>query len=262
MTELPHLAANVGYWTAREAGEVELARRQWTSADPSWGIYSVPESKLRVLPDELAGLRVAELGCGTGYWSAWLARAGAHPIGIDPTPSQLRIAQRMQDETGVRFPLVRAAGEHVPLPTASVDFVLSEYGAAIWADPRQWIAEAARILRPGGELVFLGNSTLIMLCSPDTETDPVQPTLLRPLRGIYDVRWPDDPTVEFHQSPGEWIRLLRGNGFEVLDLVELYADEGETRRADQIPPSWAQRWPVEEIWRARRLPSPLQRGEK
>ena len=261
MTQLPYLAANVGYWTSRETGEIELARRQWTASVPNWGIYSVPESTVRVLPSDLAGLRVAELGCGTGYWSAWLTRAGAHPIGIDPTPSQLRIARDMQHETGVHFPLVRAAGEHVPLATASVDLVLSEYGAAIWADPRRWIAEAARILRPGGELVFLGNSTLIILCSPEAETDPVQPTLLRPLSGMYDVRWPDDSSVEFHLAPGEWIRLLRGNGFEVLDLVELYAEEGETRRAAQIPPSWAQRWPVEEIWRARRLPRQNRNGE-
>lgn len=254
MTGLPYLAANVGYWASREAGEVELARRQWARTEPTWGIYGVPESEVRVLPGVLAGLRVADLGCGTGYWSAWLSRAGAHPIGIDPTPSQLRIARQMQDETDVRFPVLRAAGEHVPLATASVDLVLSEYGAAIWADPHRWIAEAARILRPGGELVFLGNSTLIMLCFPDAETDPVQPALLRPLRGMYDVHWPDDPTVEFHLSAGDWIRLLRANGFEVLDLVELYAGTGETSTPMQIPPSWAQQWPVEEVWRARRLP--------
>jgi SAM-dependent methyltransferase len=209
-----------------------------------------------LLPENVAGLCVAELGCGTAYVSAWLRRAGARPIAIDPTPSQLRIAHRMQEETGVRFPLIRAAGEHVPLPNESVDLVISEYGAAIWADPELWIAEAARILRPGGELVFLGNSTLVILCAPDDETEPVPPTLRRPLRGMYRVSWPDDPTVEFHLSPGEWIRLLRRNGFEVLDLVELYAEEDETRTPMAIPPTWAQRWPVEEVWRARRTTAP------
>jgi SAM-dependent methyltransferase len=253
MSRLPHLAANVDYWASRAAGELDLARRRWADAEPCWGVYDIPESVARVLPENLAGLRAAELGCGTGYVSAWLARAGARPVGIDPTSSQLRIAQRMQDETGLRFPLIRAAGEHVPLADGSVDLVISEYGAAIWADPQLWIAEAARILRPGGELVFLGNSALFVLCAPDVETDPVPPVLQRPLRGMYRVSWPDDSTVEFHLSAGDWIRLLRRNGFEILDLIELYASEDETRSPMSIPPAWAQRWPVEEVWRARRV---------
>jgi SAM-dependent methyltransferase len=256
MSRLPYLAANVGYWSSRMVGELDLARRRWAVPEPCWGLYDIPESVVQVLPDDVTDLRAAELGCGTGYVSAWLVRAGARPIAIDPTPSQLRIAQRMQDETGLRFPLVLAAGEHVPLASASVDLVISEYGAAIWADPRLWIAEAARILRPGGDLVFLGNSTLMILCAPDVQTDPVAPMLQRPLRGMHRVSWPDDPTVEFHLSPGDWIRVLRRNGFEILDLVELYAPEDETRNPLSIPPSWARRWPVEQMWRARRAAEP------
>ena len=52
-----------------------------------------------------------------------------------PAPGQLRIARQCQDEFGLWFPLVRAAGEQVPLRDASFDLVISEYGAAIWADP-------------------------------------------------------------------------------------------------------------------------------
>jgi SAM-dependent methyltransferase len=253
MPRLPHLAANVEYWSSRAEAELDLARRRWADTEPCWGVYDIPESAARVLPADVTGMRVAELGCGTGYISAWLARAGARPVAIDPTPSQLRIAQRMQDETGLRFPLIRAAGEHVPLTDGSVDLVISEYGAAIWADPYRWIAEAARILRPGGELVFLGISSLLILCAPVDETEPVAPTLLRAHRGMHAVSWADDPTVEFHLSPGEWIRLLRREGFEVLELIELYAPDGETRTPMAIPPAWAQRWPVEEVWRARRI---------
>src|SRR6476660_6948433 len=108
MTRLPHLAANVEYWSSRSSGELDLARRRWAEAEPSWGVYGVPETVARLLPADLVGLRVAELGCGTGYISAWLARAGAEPVAIDPTPSQLQIVRHMQDETGLRFPLIRA----------------------------------------------------------------------------------------------------------------------------------------------------------
>ena len=56
----------------------------------------------------------------------------------------------------------------MPLRDKSFDLVISEYGASIWCDPYKWIPEAARLLRSGGELVFLRNSTLSMVCMPDT----------------------------------------------------------------------------------------------
>ena len=49
------------------------ARRSWAQSEPSWGIWGVPESEARILPD-VAGLDTIELGCGTAYVSAWLAR--------------------------------------------------------------------------------------------------------------------------------------------------------------------------------------------
>ena len=96
----------------------------------------------------------------------------------------------MQTEFGLEFPLIEAAGENVPLPDESVDLVHSEFGASLWADPYKWIPEAARLLRPGGELIFLTNSTLVVLCSPDTG-DAVE-QLVRPQFGMYRFEWADD----------------------------------------------------------------------
>jgi len=213
----------------------------------------VPESDAHILPAELHGRDVVELGCGTGYVSAWLARRGARPVAVDPTPTQLAIAGQMQQQHGLRFPLVQAAGEQVPLRSGSFDLAISEYGAAIWADPYRWIPEAARLLRPGGELIFLGNSTLMMLCAPDEDDVPATDRLVRPQAGMYRFEWPDEPSVEFHLSPGTWIRLLRANGFTVEDLVELHApDHVETSSYGFVTPDWARSWPHEEVWRARR----------
>ena len=113
------------------------------------------------------GLDVVELGCGTAYVSAWLARRGARPVGVDVTPAQLATARRCQAEFGIEFPLVEASAEDVPLAVASFDLAVSEYGASIWCDPHLWIPEAHRLLRPGGRLWFLRNSTLSLLCAPD-----------------------------------------------------------------------------------------------
>jgi SAM-dependent methyltransferase len=249
---LDHVRANAEVWQARTEDQMELARRQWSAVEPSWGIFSIPESSVGLLPPDLDGADAVELGCGTAYVSAWLARRGSRPVGVDPTPGQLVIARRFQDEFDLHFPLLRAAGEQVPLQSGRFDLVISEYGAAIWADPYHWIREAARLLRPGGQLVFLGNSTLLMLCAPDEEDVAATDRLLRDQFGMHRFEWPDDPSVEFHLSHGDWIRLLRANGFEIEDLLELRPAPGTTTSYGFVTVDWARRWPCEEAWRARR----------
>ncbi len=250
-SELPdHVVANRAFWTNEAAAYVEPGRRAWAEPQPSWGIWGVPESEARILPD-VTGLDTIELGCGTAYVSAWLARRGARPFGVDITPAQLETARALQQEHGLVFPLLEASAEDVPLADASFDLAISEYGAAIWCDPYRWIPEAARLLRPGGRLIFLGNSTILMLCSPDEEV-PAEDRLVRDYFGMHRITWPEDGSVEFHLGPGDMIRLLRGSGFEVEDLVELRAPEGATTRYPYVTPEWARRWPSEEVWIARK----------
>jgi SAM-dependent methyltransferase len=249
---LHYVRSNAWAWDARRDDQLVAARRGWTAEEPVWGIYGIPESELHLLPEALDGARVAELGCGTAYVSAWLARRGAHPIGVDPSAGQLAIATQFQTEFDLHFPLVLAAGEQLPLATSSFDVVISEYGAAIWADPFHWIPEAARLLRPGGELVFLGNSTLLMLCMPNEDGRPATNQLRRPQFNIHRFEWPDDPTVDFHLGHGDWIRLLRSNGFEILDLLELRPPEEAESHYGFVDTAWARNWPCEEAWRARR----------
>ena len=178
-----------------------------------------------MLPADLAGLDAIELGCGTGYVSAWLARRGARPVGIDNSEAQLATARRFQQEFGLEFPLLHGNAEEVPFPDGSFDLAISEYGASIWCDPYRWIPEAARLLRPGGRLVFLVNSVLLMLCVPDDEDAPATDRLLRPYFGMHRFEWPDDDSVEFHLPHGEMIALLRDTGFEVEGLTEIRPPE-------------------------------------
>ena len=88
-------------------------------------------------------------GCGTGYVSSWLARAGARPVGIDISRRQLGTARAMQAQFGIDFPLVLANAEQVPFQDHSFGLAISEYGASLWCDPHRWIPEAARLLWPG-----------------------------------------------------------------------------------------------------------------
>ena len=243
---------NVEAWTRANADYTdERAEAAWAE-EVNWGVWHIPESELRALPD-VAGKDVVELGCGTAYVGAWLKKLGAaRVVGVDPTPAQLETARRCNERFGLGLEFVEAFAEDVPLPDGSFDVAVSEYGASIWADPGRWVPEAARLLRPGGELVFLRNSTLAILCSPDEDL-PTTETLQRPQFGMYRFQWPDSG-VEYHLSHGDWIRLLRANGFEILDLIEIQAPAGaETHeRYDYVTAEWGRQWPAEEIWIARK----------
>jgi SAM-dependent methyltransferase len=253
LPELPeHVLRNREGWTQENEQYTRAdAPRQWAAEEITWGVFSVPERGLGVL-GEVAGLDVVELGCGTAYFSAWLARRGARPVGVDVTPAQLETARAMQERFGLEFPLIEANAEEVPLPDGAFDLALSEYGASLWCDPDRWVAEAARLLRPGGRLVFLTNSLLSILCAPDEGS--VGERLLRDQFGLYRVEWPGEDGVEFHLAHGEWIRLLRENGLVVEALLELEApaEARDHPYYDVVPAAWARTWPAEEIWVARK----------
>ena len=249
MTELPEdVALNRDLWMVVNAEFTDArAHDAWAVEDFAWGLFGIPERELCALGD-VAGLDVIELGCGTAYVSAWLARLGARPVGVDLTPAQLDTARRCQERFGLSFPLVEANAEDVPLPSGSFDLAVSEYGASVWCDPRRWVPEAARLLRPGGRLVFLTNSVQVTVCVPE-DGGHAGDRLLRPQRGMSRVAWPGGG-IEFHPSHGDWIGVLRESGFTVQALHELYAPEGAKTPDyyDIATAHWARKWPVEDLW--------------
>jgi len=235
-------------WTQANAEYTDTqARERWSSEEIVWGHWDIPETSLGFLGD-VSGLDVVELGCGTAYVSAWLARRGARPVAVDVTPAQLDTARRMQEEHALQFPLVEASAEDVPLADASFDLAVSEFGAVIWCDPQRWIPEAHRLLKPGGRLWFMRGSTLSMLCMPDEGS--ASPVLQRPQRTLGRLEWPGELAVEWHPPTGELFQLLRRTGFDVLDIAELYAPEDALDHPyyDSVTADWARKWPAEEVW--------------
>jgi len=227
------------------------ADTRWRRGEITWGLFRRPEGELGLL-GPVDGLDVAELGCGTAYLSAALAGAGARPVAVDLSRHQLATARRCQAAIGPSFPLVEADAEQLPLRDASFDLVVSEYGAGPWCDPSAWIPEAARLLRPGGRLVFLTNSVLAALCVPDDE-GPAGDRLLRAQRDVATVAWPGGG-VEHHPSHGGWITALTASGFVVDALHELHppADAEGPEWYEIVGVEWAERWPAEDVWVAHR----------
>ena len=256
MADLPDYArVNRATWTKANAEYTDArAGEAWAQEEITWGMWRRPEREVRALPD-MAGKDVIELGCGTAYFGAWLKRRGApRVVGVDVTPAQLETARRLDEEHGLGLELLEANAEDVPLPDASFDVAVSEYGASTWCDPALWLAEAARLLRPRGELVFMRGSTLRILCAPDD--GQMGDRLVRPQKDLYRLTWEgdEDAGVEFHPGTADLFRILRASGFELLDLRELFApDDAVDHEYYSDPPAdWAQRWPAEEIWRARK----------
>lgn len=226
--------------------------RAWEAEEPFWGLWERPESELHLLDEVDEGTDVVELGCGTAYACAWMARYGAMAVGVDVADAQLESARMFQKQFNLHFPLIRASADEVPFADESFDVALSEYGASTWLDPHRWVPEAARLLRPGGLLVFVVNGTMLMTCTPEDGVEAGS-ELVRDYFGMGRCEFPADGTVEYHLGYGDWIRILRAHGFVVEDLLEVRPPEGATARYDFVSADWARRWPSEEVWKARKL---------
>lgn len=105
-----------------------------------------------------AGEVVLDLGSGAGadvLISARRVSPGGRAIGLDMTVEMLELARRNAAEAGVNnVEFVQGYLEDIPLPDASVDVVISNCVLNLAADKAIVLAEAARVLRPGGRLAF------------------------------------------------------------------------------------------------------------
>ncbi|HEX5480932.1 MAG TPA: class I SAM-dependent methyltransferase [Dehalococcoidia bacterium] len=116
--------------------------------DPNRTILLDPEM-LRLCGD-VEGRRVLDLGCGEGRFCRMLAERGARTAGLDLTPQMVRTAAERDAGHGS---YMRAGAERLPLRSGTFDLIVSYVTLVDITGYREAIAEAARVLRPGGRLV-------------------------------------------------------------------------------------------------------------
>jgi SAM-dependent methyltransferase len=121
-------------------------------ADDHSPYYQAAEQALRRLLGRGPG-RCLDLGCGGGRYLPTLLELGWTAVGVDESSDQLRVAARRLRNVE----LVHADATTLPFPDGSVDAAVSLFTHTDFDDFAEAIAEARRVLRPGGRLVYVGN---------------------------------------------------------------------------------------------------------
>ena len=119
--------------------------------DPRSELWGEHRSRYRFAAGYLRrGQRVLDIACGSGFGLRMLDAAGARTLGVDYDAGALGDIRRRQPTARV----VRADALRLPLPTGSVDLVVSFETIEHVADARGLVVELRRVLKPGGSLVL------------------------------------------------------------------------------------------------------------
>nr|WP_207619482.1 class I SAM-dependent methyltransferase [Nocardioides sp. IC4_145] len=204
-----------------------------------WGPEGFTEAEAGVL-GAVAGRDVLEVGSGAGQCSRWVRAQGGRAVGLDLSMRQLQHSRRIDDQTGVVVPSVRATATALPFRDASFDVVFSSFGALQFiSDLEVAVAETARVLRPGGRYAFsITHPTRWMFADDPGEAGLVASQSYWDRTPYVEV---DDASgevsyVEHHRTLGDWIAVLAGAGFVVTDLLEPEWPAGH----DRVWGGWSQ----------------------
>jgi SAM-dependent methyltransferase len=222
---------NRAFWDrdadAYQAAHGELLR----DAPAAWGAWRIPERTIGALGD-VAGLDMLELGCGAAQWSIALHRLGARAVGLDLSGAQLRHARDDQRAASVSFPLVLGNGEAIPLRDGAFDVVFCDHGAMSFCDPDRTLPEVARVLRPGGRLVFCHSTPMLYLTydpDADRQTTALQSGRLpAPLRRVD----PAVPCARLHRRGPGGAPTAEGRDDHLHRLRPVRVGPALARRAD------------------------------
>jgi SAM-dependent methyltransferase len=103
---------------------------------------------------ELRGKSVLEVSCGHGGGASWIARTmqPASYTGLDLNPEGIRFCQRRHAVAALTF--VQGDAQKLPFPDGSLDAVINVEASHCYPDFRRFLAEVARVLRPGGHFLY------------------------------------------------------------------------------------------------------------
>lgn len=98
---------------------------------------------------------ILEIGFGTGLNLACYPESVRRITAIDPNEGMMRRASKRAEKTGIEISRHTLSGEHLPFANASFDCLVSTFTLCSIADADQAMREVYRVLRPGGQFLFL-----------------------------------------------------------------------------------------------------------
>ncbi|WP_017611435.1 class I SAM-dependent methyltransferase [Nocardiopsis xinjiangensis] len=191
-----------------------------------WGPEGLTEDEVHLLgaPDTLRGARVLEIGCGAGQCGRWLRSQGVdRVVGFDISHRQLQHSRRIDTDTGHDLATVQADAQYLPFADAAFDVVFSSFGALPFVPSAEIaLAEAARVLRPGGRLAFSVTHP-VRWAFPDDPTEhgfTLTQSYFDRIPYLEEDRSGRAVYVEHHHTVGDWVRAVAGSGLVLADMVE------------------------------------------
>ena len=147
------------YWNER-IHDLEMTEHPPGSAAFFHDLDAYRFDKLRYLPEVVdfegyRGKKLLEIGCGIGTDLVRFAQGGAEATGVDLSETALELARENAEQAGVTMRLELANGESLPFEDASFDVVYGHGVRQYTADPARMISESYRVLRPGGDAIFM-----------------------------------------------------------------------------------------------------------
>lgn len=210
--------ANRAFWDA-DAPRYVAEHGEYLSSF-YWCPEMLHEQDAKLLGDT-TDQRILEIGCGTAACTAWLQDKAALAVGIDFSAQMLARAEASAGSPqGRGIPLVQADALALPFADSSFDTVFSAFGAFPFiADGATALAEAARVLRPGGRFVLAVPHPMRWIFADDPGSLEVTESYFSRAYVEHDEK--GAPTyAEFHRTMGDWLSLLQGAGLRIDRLIE------------------------------------------